>query len=223
MKYYLIKRASERIKNLSTAISYKTEAKGLDKVETEFYGKFILCSNNEENFIAVEEEEIRYWVRKVPSINDNLEDPDLISKLKSELPGFMYFINNRNIESPKKSRMWFSKNQIYTEALSKLLLGNKSNVYKEIQEILTEDFIKFEVEELKYSLGDLIEKLNANNTRVSSQYVSKILKKDFGCDSVNGSYLKYFLTIIPGKNEYSVESSSYKGRYFTFYKKDFKN
>ncbi|WP_233884038.1 primase-helicase family protein [Tenacibaculum piscium] len=38
---------SERIKNLSTAGSYKTESKGKDKVESNFFGKFILCSNNE--------------------------------------------------------------------------------------------------------------------------------------------------------------------------------
>jgi hypothetical protein len=40
---------SERIKNLSTAISYKAEAKGKDRNEMEFFAKFILCSNNEDN------------------------------------------------------------------------------------------------------------------------------------------------------------------------------
>ena len=34
---------SERIKNLSTARSYKAEAKGRDRREVEFFGKFVLC------------------------------------------------------------------------------------------------------------------------------------------------------------------------------------
>lgn len=38
---------AERIKNLSTARTYKMEAKGKDRQEVEFFGKFVLCSNNE--------------------------------------------------------------------------------------------------------------------------------------------------------------------------------
>ena len=45
---------SERIKNLSTAKTQKAEAKGKDKVEGDFFGKFILCSNNEDNFIKID-------------------------------------------------------------------------------------------------------------------------------------------------------------------------
>ncbi|MCK0159000.1 DUF5906 domain-containing protein, partial [Cellulophaga sp. F20128] len=39
---------TERIKYLSTTNINKLEAKGKDKREVEFFGKFILCSNNEE-------------------------------------------------------------------------------------------------------------------------------------------------------------------------------
>ena len=36
---------SERLKNLSTAHSYKMEAKGKDRYEVQFFAKFVLCSN----------------------------------------------------------------------------------------------------------------------------------------------------------------------------------
>ena len=64
---------SERIKNLSTAKYFKAEAKGKDKEEVEFFGKFILCSNNEENFVKIDANEIRYWVRKVPTLGDTVD------------------------------------------------------------------------------------------------------------------------------------------------------
>ena len=51
---------SERIKNLSTALSYKSEAKGKDRQEVEFFAKFVLCSNNENCPIIVEKGETRY-------------------------------------------------------------------------------------------------------------------------------------------------------------------
>ncbi|WP_335338980.1 hypothetical protein [Myroides odoratimimus] len=44
------------------------EAKGKDRQEIEFFAKFILCSNNEDNFIQIDEEEIRFWIRKIKPI-----------------------------------------------------------------------------------------------------------------------------------------------------------
>ena len=215
------KEDSERIKNLSTALSYKTEAKGIDKVETYFFGKFILCSNNEENFIIIDKSEIRYWVRKIPTLPDQEENPDLLKDLAKELPYFMFFLNEYRIKSPKKTRMWFAKEQIYTQALSKLVKGNKTYLNKEIEEILIDDFIKYEREELKYSLSDLVELLSKNNIRVSSSKVSEVLKNHFGLVSTNGSYTKYYLARSPSSMNFYTEESRQKGRYFTFLKAEF--
>ena len=52
---------SERLKNLSTAHSYKMEAKGKDRYEVQFFAKFVLCSNNENYPVYIEPEETRYW------------------------------------------------------------------------------------------------------------------------------------------------------------------
>jgi len=215
------KEDSERIKNLSTAVSYKTEAKGVDKVENFFFGKFILCSNNEENFIIIDKNEIRYWVRKVPSLPDTEENPNLLEELEKELPYFMFFLNKRALKTKKQTRMWFTKDQIETEALEKLVKGNKTYLNKEIEEILKDDFIKFEVDELQYSLGDLVELLSKNNIRVSSAKVSEVLKTHFELKSKNGSYTKYFLSRMPNEMNFFMETIKQKGRYFTFKKEDF--
>ena len=133
----------------------------------------------------------------------------------------MYFLNERRINSPKKTRMWFTKEQIYTEALSKLVKGNKTYLNKEIEEIIIEDFIKLEKEELKYSLGDLVEILSKNNIRVSTSKISGVLKNYFGIESKNGSYSKYHLSFNPISSKYIAEGIIQKGRYFTFKKIDF--
>lgn len=80
------KEDSERIKNLSTSNHYKSEGKGIDKAEIEFFGKFILCSNNEENFIKTDNLEIRYWVRKIEKFE--CENPNLLEEMKKEIPNF---------------------------------------------------------------------------------------------------------------------------------------
>ena len=71
---------SERLKNLSTTLSYKVEAKGKDRNEISFFAKFVLCSNNESLPVIIDEGETRYWVRKISSLQS--DDTDFLEKLK---------------------------------------------------------------------------------------------------------------------------------------------
>jgi hypothetical protein len=214
------KEDSERIKNLSTANSYKTESKGIDKNESEFFGKFILCSNNESSFIYVDKDEIRYWVIQVPELSDDNEKPDLLNDLKKEIPYFLEYINKREIVSQKKTRMWFTKEQIHTKALDRLVTGNRTYLNSELEEILIDQFIKYDFEILKYSLSDLVELLNKNNVRVSSSKVSELLKNHYKMESKNGMYDKYSQSFI-NNDEVMINTEKCKGRYFTFERKMF--
>ena len=101
---------TERLKNLSTTKDFKTESKGKDKVESSFFGKFILCSNNETNFILIDELEIRFWIRKIHPLKN--VDPNLTNKLEKEVRWFIDYLSRRKIKHPKKTRMWFTKEQI---------------------------------------------------------------------------------------------------------------
>lgn len=208
---------SERIKNLSTAGSYKVESKGKDKIETNFFGKFILCSNNEENFIQIDENEIRYWVIKVNSFK--LEDVDMLKKLNKEIPQFLEFLNNRKIVSERKTRMWFTKQQIYTTALDKVVKGNKTYLSQEIREVLIDDFIAFEVDVLKYTATDLLDKLG-KGLKTTRFKITKSLKDDYKVAPLNGSYQKYFLSLNTSQKTI-VASETKKGRYYEFLKSDF--
>ena len=108
---------SERIKNLSTASTYKSEAKGKDRFEVEYFGKIILCSNNESDFMVIGLQETRYWVLKINPLPG--KDPAFLQKLESEIPHFLFFLFNRKLSTQRKSRMWFTAEQIFTEALQK--------------------------------------------------------------------------------------------------------
>ncbi|RLJ60772.1 hypothetical protein CLV86_2833 [Lacinutrix venerupis] len=213
---------SERIKNLSTSRTYKMENKGKDKIETPFFGKFILCSNNEDNFILVDQKEIRYWVRKVPSITHGEENTELLEDLEKEIPYFLNHLNSRQIVTSKKSRMWFSKEEIYTPALTKLVKGNKTNLEKEIIEIVNNDFYRFEKEAIAYSASDLVDLLKNNNVRVSSSKVSEVLKTRFGLKQKNSSYKRYNMSSVPfaSKLKTIIEETVVKGRCYEFTKEN---
>lgn len=216
------KEDSERIKNLSTSNYYKSESKGIDKVEIEFFGKFILCSNNEENFIKMDNLEIRYWVIKVNSFLK--ENPDLLEQMRKEIPFFTFHLTNREIVTKRASRMWFTKEQIYTQALEVLVRGNRTSLEKEIEEFLMDEFSMLGKEELYYSISDLVEQLNKRNIRANNSYVSKILKDYFKLDSKNSSYKLYKMDYSNSlKGNFSVYSETKSGRFYTFTKTDFIN
>lgn len=215
------KEDSERIKNLSTAKYYKAEAKGKDKEEVEFFGKFILCSNNEENFIKIDSNEIRYWVRKIPTLGNEI-DPDMLSKIENEVPCFTHFLDQRIVATKQATRMWFTKEQIYTEALDVLVKGNKTNVEKELEEMLREEFVIFEQDELNYSAKNLCWMLKNRGLNVSSSYISNILKTKYNLSvNKNSSYKWYRSEIHSDNNNIATGYTSEKGRYFTFRKEQF--
>ena len=211
---------SERLKNLSTAKSYKSEAKGKDKIEGSFFGKFILCSNNEENFVYIDNSETRYWVRKIVPFDLSEDNPNLLETLQKELPHFIHFIINRKIVSPRKTRMWFTTDQIYTQALAVLINGSKTYINKELEQILSDEFLLFETNVLKYSVTDLVNKLSKNNIRTSSFKVSEILKNQYQLEAKNSSYIKYN-TYTSADNKLIIEETVFKGRHYTFTKEEF--
>lgn len=207
---------SERIKNLSTAKSYKSESKGKDRIEVPFYGKFILCSNNEDTFIYVDNEEIRYWVRRVPELPKNSDNPNMLKDLKKEIPHFIHLLNTRKIVAKQVTRMWFTKEQIHTAALDNLIKSNKTYIHKEIEQILLDEFDMFDKGVLKYSNTDLVKKLSDNNVRVSSSRVTEAVKKHLKLESTNSSYVKYNLSICPSTQKPWIDETHHKGRHYTF-------
>lgn len=210
------KEDTERIKNLSTSKSIKSESKGKDKNEQEFYGKFILCSNSENDFMKISPEETRFWVRKVPVIaHDNI---DLRSEMKNEIPYFLYFLTNRKILIESTTRMWFTREQLFTDALRKVMRCGASKLEKEIKTLIADQLLALEKESLQLTPKDFIELLKTeNNVSVTSTDVIAIIADKWGCrpEPKPAYYKRYKLYY---NNDGSLEYSEIKatGRFYTF-------
>jgi len=165
----------ERIKMLSTAKKITSRAMQTDGEEIDFFGKFILISNNEENFIYATEEDIRYWVRKVPRIPRDKLDADLIKDLVDEIPAFINMLNNRQMTTQKDGRMWFNEKLIETDALKRVRQHSRARVEKVIEKKIASMFIDFGDEEIKMSIPDINRVFF--NGRQDDEYLEKILKE----------------------------------------------
>ena len=166
---------SERLKNLSTTLSYKVEAKGKDRDEIAFFAKFVLCSNNEHLPVIIDAGETRYWVRKiVPLRND---DTDFLQKLKAEIPAFLHFLQHRQLSSEKESRMWFTPSLLHTEALQKIIRSNRNRLEIEMQELILDIMDSVGTDTFSFCYNDLLLLLVHSQVKVEKHQVRKVLQE----------------------------------------------
>ena len=208
---------TERIKYLSTTNINKLEAKGKDKREVEFFGKFILCSNNEDNFIKIDGNETRFWVLKIPVLKK--EETDFLNQLKSEIPTFLHYIQKRQLSSEHTTRMWFTPKQIRTAALKRLVRNNRNRVEKELASILFSVMEKFELEEINLCPIDALHLLNKTRVKTDLTQLRKLLKNDWKLVNQDNSNKYQKVTIWSDGDIHMIDA---KGRYFTV-EKDFLN
>ena len=166
---------SERLKNLSTTLSYKVEAKGTDRDEIAFCAKFVLCSNNEYLPVIIDAGETRYWVRKIERLQS--DDTDFLQKLKAEIPAFLHFLQHRQLSSEKESRMWFTPSLLHTEALQKIIRSNRNRLEIEMQELILDIMDSVGTDTFSFCYNDLLLLLVHSQVKVEKHQVRKVLQE----------------------------------------------
>ena len=166
---------SERLKNLSTTLSYKVEAKGKDRDEIAFFAKFVLCSNNEYLPVIIDAGETRYWVRKIERLQS--DDTDFLQKLKAEIPAFLNFLQHRQLSSEKESRMWFTPSLLHTEALQKIIRSNRNRLEIEMQELILDIMDSVGTDTFSFCYNDLLLLLVHSQVKVEKHQVRKVLQE----------------------------------------------
>ncbi|MDR2918206.1 MAG: DUF5906 domain-containing protein [Tannerella sp.] len=172
------KEDSERIKNLSTAISFKSEAKGKDRNEVEFFAKFILNSNNEHCPVIIEQGETRYWVRKIQPLKK--ENSRILDELKEEIPHFLYFLQYRELSTKCESHMWFRHDLLVTDALRKIIQYNRGKVEIEMLNIISEIMQIKEMEIYSFCVNDILDMLTRISMKTEPTQIRRILQDKWG-------------------------------------------
>lgn len=141
------------IKALSTNQTVTMEAKGREAETLTNYTHLIMCSNHEDNFLKIDNEENRFWVVKVPPIPDGERNPKMLDDLKNEIPAFLYFLTHRKLKcDTPKSRLYFAPEDFTTEQLNKVKERNEPAINIAIKEVLKDQFFRQHKEEIKISI-----------------------------------------------------------------------
>jgi Predicted ATPase len=191
------KEDSERIKNLSTAISFKAEAKGKDRKEVDFFAKFILNSNNENRPVIIEQGETRYWVRKISTLKK--ENTRILNELKGEIPHFLHFLQQREYSTKCESRMWFRHDLLVTDALRKIIQFNRGNVEIEMLNLISEIMQIKELETYSFCVNDMLDMLNHLTIKAEPTQIRRILQENWGVMPENAT--RYTAYIFGGSSD----------------------
>ena len=203
---------SERLKNLSTTLSYKVEAKGKDRDEIAFFAKFVLCSNNEYLPVIIDAGETRYWVRKIDRLQS--DDTDFLQKLKEEIPAFLHFLQHRLLSSEQESRMWFAPSLLHTEALRKRIRSNRNRLEIEMHELILDIMDSIGTDTFSFCYNDILLLLVHSQVKVEKHQVRKVLQECWKLTPASNG-LTYTTYQLNYNRECQYEPVKRVGRFYT--------
>jgi len=169
----------EKLKALATGKFLTVNQKYVSHYKVPFYGKIILASNNEDKFARIDEEEIRFFIRKVgkpTTSNHNIEED-----LQREIPAFLHFLTTLPAIDWSRDRSGFTPDEIANENLHKVKKESKSGLFKELVELFTDLFDNHPeaIEDFKCTPVDVKERFFKTNSKVDSQYIRYVMKNEF--------------------------------------------
>lgn len=205
--------AVEKLKAITTAKTISVNQKFVANYAVPFYGKVIVCTNKEKDFMRIDEEEIRFWVRKVPvieSINTKIE-----SFLKEEIPFLLKYLQQLPAPDFTKSRMVFTAEQLKNDQLSDIQRESWSGLRKELSLELEQLFNQNDsLEYIKATPLDIKNRFFPKDSKISASYILKVLRDEM---CLHQSKLERY-TPLDADQSNPVKS---RGRTFTFKRSDF--
>lgn len=128
----------EMLKRLSTDNTATVNKKYEDRDEVDIFCKFLLCSNQERNFLPIKKEDKRFWVRKV--FQPETENPDILEELIGEIPAFLHYLEERPYHVEREGRMWFKPERYLTEWFYAAAGHHENPLVADLKIFLTEQF-----------------------------------------------------------------------------------
>jgi hypothetical protein len=226
------KRDAERLKAMSTAEKIMVNPKGSKQYSIDYFCKFIFTSNNL-RMIYVSKHDQRYWIIRVPQLQEGSDDPHMMEKMKAEIPAFIHFLKGREMHCPKEGRMYFHYSLLRTKIFEDMVKVNEPSEATNLRDNLREWFIAdSEAAEIRMTLKEIRTEFFSERTNVA--WIQEILR-DYICADLaknpktgesmfeRGYYTRYETYINPDTNMEDIRpvKKAYRGRPYVFYRERF--
>ncbi len=170
------KQDSEKMKSLITAPVASRRGMYKDREQTANFTTFDLTTNNEDSFLAISDDEFRYWVNRVQPIT--ARDPFLLDKMRAEIPALLHDLRHREVIHPQLNRLWFADSVIDTEARRDVASASLGWNEKELRSWITEQFYLYRWPELYFTASQVRDGVNnMNGARFRMHDLTDLMRK----------------------------------------------
>ncbi len=201
----------EKLKALATGKFISVNQKYVNPYKIPFFGKIILTSNNEDKFARIDEEEIRFFIRKVTT--PQISNHDIEADLVKEIPAFLHYLTTLPDVDFTKDRTGFTPDELVNESLQTVKAESKSTLYKTLKMQIESLFLN----ELSSSDSFLADALSVKakffqyDGTITAPYIRQVLKNEFCLLLSDPQYFNPFGN-DPGK---TARAYSFKREQFT--------
>ena len=179
---------TEKLKAINTQSKMLINPKGVTPYSVPFFGKLVILTNDEHKFTKVDEAEVRYWIRKIPSITKH--NTNILDDLKAEIPNFLAYLIDMPALNRTKDRAVFTPDQLETDLLREVKNESMTPLYKSLYEYFERIFNHDRsLHQMEFIPLDIKEKFFQSNNSIDSSYIRTVLKKEFHLES--GKNRKY--------------------------------
>lgn len=169
----------EKLKALATTKFITVNQKFISQYRMPFFGKIVLTSNNEDKFARIDQEEIRFLVRKVgiPTIVNHNIEKDLLQ----EIPAFLHYLTTLPPPDFSIDRTGFTPKELSNDSLRRVKSQSRSAAYKEIrielEYLFNNEAKKFN--EFYVDADSIKNRVYPRNNAIERYYIRDVLKNEF--------------------------------------------
>jgi len=168
----------EKLKANATAKFITVNQKYVSQYRLPFFGKFILTSNNEDKFARIDQEEIRFFIRKVniPTISNHSIEKDLIT----EIPAFLHHLTTLPPVNFSMDRSGFTPDELNNDCLVNVKQESRSENCKELIILLEDIFLNEARNETEFYVDakSIKERFFSRDNRTGVDWIRKILQRE---------------------------------------------
>lgn len=171
--------AVEKIKSIATANTMTVNQKNIAQYRIPFFGKLIITTNKERDFMRVDEEEIRFWVRKINTIPPARLNAQIAQRMIHEIPKFLFYLESLPPVDFSRSRMVFTAQELENESLALVKQESRSGLRKELEILVAEHFLQNStLESFHATATDIKREWFEHDSKISRAYIRKVLRDE---------------------------------------------
>jgi hypothetical protein len=169
------------IKDLCTSKSIHVNPKGATEYDLDCHLHFVMASNRMDDFIKVEGEDRRLWIREVPKWDQKKSTEGFAEKLKEEIPHFLHFLITRKEYHKREPSLRFFREAYSTNRKTKAIEYNKSAIYHHITFMIKAEFeyTFLDCDALVYNQQELYDMTEGMPKRPGIKEFKKLFNEEF--------------------------------------------